>query len=110
MKHNNKKVEVIEMENVNNMNEEVEETGEIIEEEVKEKMSLKKKIMIGCGVVAGLVIGAVALGSRKCNDAEDEIEDNSEDEFDETDSDEIEADSEIAEDLSEVPSQDATEG
>ena len=41
MKHNNKKVEVIEMENVNNMNEEVEETGEIIEEEVKEKMSLK---------------------------------------------------------------------
>ena len=110
MKHNNKKVEVIEMENVNNMNEEVEETGEIIEEEAKEKMSLKKKIMIGCGIVAGLVLGAVALGSRKSNDAEDENEDNSEDEFDETDSDEIEADSEIAEDLSEVPSQDATEG
>lgn len=109
MKHNNKKVDVIEMENVNNMNEEVEETTEEVEE-MKTKMSLKKKLMIGGGVVLGLVLGAVALGSRKSKDESveesEDYESESEDYADET----TEEDSEITEDLSEVPSQDATEG
>jgi len=43
------------------------ENNEIETEEVKvkTKMSLKKKLIIGGGVLAGLVIGAIALGSKK---------------------------------------------
>ena len=41
-------------------------------EEMKEGMSVKKKLVIGGGVLLGLVLGAVALGSRKSkNDCED---------------------------------------
>ena len=74
-KNNFKKVEVIDMEDKNEMNEEFDKnTAEVTE--VKTKMSLKKKLMIGGGVVLGLVLGAVALGSQKGkNDSDEELDD-----------------------------------
>lgn len=38
---------------------------EVTEMVIKPKWSLKKKLMLGGGVLAGLVLGAMALGSRK---------------------------------------------
>ena len=46
----------------------------------KPKWSLKKKLLIGGGVLAGLVLGAVALGSKKSVEpAEDLVEDSDDD-------------------------------
>ena len=39
----------------------------------KPKWSLKKKLLIGGGVLAGLVLGAVALGSRKSAEPADDL-------------------------------------
>ena len=67
-KKNIKKLEVINMEN-DEMREEILEETEVGEN----KWSLKKKMLLGGGILAGLVIGAVALVSRKSanNDNED---------------------------------------
>lgn len=68
MKKNIKKSEVINMEN-DEMREEILEETEV----GGNKWSLKKKLLLGGGILAGLVIGAVALGRRKSanNDNED---------------------------------------
>lgn len=105
---NTKKMEVNDMENENKINEEVGETTEEVME-VKTKMSLKKKLMIGGGVVLGLVLGAVALGSRKSKDDTDEncadCDSESEDYADEA----TEEESETTENLSDVSDQTTTE-
>lgn len=52
------------------------EIGEEIREvNVKSKWSLKKKLMLGGGVLVGLVLGAVAFNRKKDNDIDDEAED-----------------------------------
>lgn len=79
MKKNIKKLEVINMEN-DEMREEILEETEV----GKNKWSLKKKLLIGGGILAGLVLGAVALGSRKSADVDDEDEDFDNDEMEET--------------------------
>jgi hypothetical protein len=68
MKKNKKKLEVINMEN-DEMREEILEETEV----GGNKWSLKKKLLLGGGILAGLVLGAVALGRRKSanNDNED---------------------------------------
>ena len=60
-----------EMKTVEQEVEEVEETGESKSEDTasvtvvsKPKWSLKKKLLIGGGVVLGLVLGALALGTK----------------------------------------------
>jgi uncharacterized membrane protein YcjF (UPF0283 family) len=78
MSKNIKKVRNIDMENIER------EDGVLEENEMTEvskpKLSLKKKLLIGGGVLAGLVLGAVALGSRKSVEpAEDLVEDSDDD-------------------------------
>ena len=83
MKKNIKKLEVIDMEN-ETRNEVLEENETV--EAGKPKWSLKKKLLIGGGVLAGLVLGAVALGNKKGADAtDDQTEDSEDDNTDATD-------------------------
>jgi len=48
----------------------IEETEEVKTEVKKPKWSLKKKLLVGGGVVLGLVLGAIALGSKNKTTAE----------------------------------------
>ena len=92
MSKNIKKVRNIDVENIER------EDGVLEENETTEvskpKWSLKKKLLIGGGVLAGLVLGAVTLGSKKSVEpAEDLVEDSDDDDevadTDVTDSEEI---------------------
>ena len=53
----------------------------------KPKWSLKKKLLIGGGVLAGLVLGAVALGSKKSVEPAEDLVENSDDDDEVTDTD-----------------------
>lgn len=98
MNKNIKKSEVIEMEN-NNMDEEILEENEMTKVG-KPKWSLKKKLMIGGGIIAGLVLGAIALGSKKSvNTTDDQVEDSDND--DEEVTDDITVTEEITENIEE---------
>ena len=84
MSKNIKKVRNIDVENIER------EDGVLEENETTEvskpKWSLKKKLLIGGGVLAGLVLGAVALGSKKSVEpAEDLVENSDDDEVTDTD-------------------------
>ena len=86
MSKNIKKVRNIDMENIER------EDGVLEENETTEvskpKWSLKKKLLIGGGVLAGLVLGAVALGSKKSVEpAEDLVEDSDDDDDEVADTD-----------------------
>lgn len=81
------KLEVVDMEDIKT-NDEILEEDEVTEV-VKPKWSLKKKLMIGGGVAAGLVLGAIALGSKKATPAEDPIEDSEDDNEEEDDEEEL---------------------
>lgn len=62
------------VDNVNVMDENNETEVEVTV--VKTKWSLKKKLMIGGGIFAGLVLGAIALGSKKGGNVDiDQVED-----------------------------------
>ena len=65
----------------------------------KTKKSLKKKILIGGGIVVGLILGAVALSIKKTVPAVDQIEDSEND--DEEVSDEIPVSEEIPAEVTE---------
>lgn len=84
MNKNIKKVRSIDMENIER------EDGVLEENEMTEvskpKWSLKKKLLIGGGILAGLVLGAVALGSKKSVEpAEDLVDSDDDDEVADTD-------------------------
>lgn len=51
------------------------ENGTVTMEVEKPKWSLRKKLLIGGGVLAGLVIGAIALGSKKAKPGAEDVED-----------------------------------
>lgn len=59
---NIKNEKIVESEEFNVDSENNEEVTEMV---IKPKWSLKKKLMLGGGVLAGLVLGAMALGSKK---------------------------------------------
>ena len=61
------------------LNEEVTEDTEIIVEAEKPKKSIKKKLLIAGGVVLGLVLGAIVLGSKTKTTAEEVLEESNED-------------------------------
>ena len=93
MSKNIKKVRNIDVENIEREDGVLEE-NEKMTEVSKPKWSLKKKLLIGGGVLAGLVLGAVTLGSKKSVEpAEDLVEDSDDDDevadTDVTDSEEI---------------------
>ena len=85
MSKNIKKVRNIDMENIER------EDGVLEENEVTEvskpKWSLKKKLLIGGGVLAGLVLGAVALGSKKSVEPAEDLVENSDDDDEVADTD-----------------------
>ena len=78
-KNNIKKTvtEVTELENTNEV--EVVELETAMEEVVKPKKSLKKKLMIAGGAVGGLILGALVLGCKKSNTTVSEDQEESED-------------------------------
>lgn len=69
MKKENNKIEEIEMQ-LPVEDGEIEETIETIAE-VKPRWSLKKKLAIGGAVIAGLLLGAFALGHKSSDDSDD---------------------------------------
>ena len=85
MSKNIKKVRNIDMENIER------EDGVLEENEVTEvskpKWSLKKTLLIGGGVLAGLVLGAVALGSKKSVEPAEDLVENSDDDDEVADTD-----------------------
>jgi len=91
MSKNIEELEENDMDNFEEMNEISEENETAVV--VKPKWSLKKKMMIGGGIFAGLILGAVALGFKKAKpEVESEVEseeDNDENNNDESDSAEI---------------------
>ena len=68
-----RKSEVIDMEDYTTKDEILEENETT--KVGKPKWSLKKKLLIGGGILAGLVLGAVALGTKKAVPADDQTED-----------------------------------
>ena len=80
-----RKSEVIDMEDNRTMDESPEETETV--KVGKAKWSLKKKLLIGGGVVVGLVLGAVALGGTKKTVPADDQTAYPEDDSEETSSD-----------------------
>ena len=75
-KNMNNNMEVVEMEAMDNEMEIIEEVAETTK---KPKWSLKKKLMLGGGILVGLVVGAVALGAKKTNAADETSDDSEED-------------------------------
>lgn len=70
-------VEVMDIDTNEELNEEENEMN------VTPKWSLQKKLMLGGGILAGLVLGAVALGSKKAKDTNEaccEFDENNEEE------------------------------
>ena len=53
----------------------------VVPEVVKPKWSLKKKLLIGGGILAGLVLGAVALGLKKSDKPTDDEAEETEDDY-----------------------------
>lgn len=72
-----RKSEVIDMENDNERDEFPEENVTAVAG--KTKWTLKKKLMIGGGILAGLVLGAVALSTKKAVPANDQTVDSGDD-------------------------------
>jgi len=85
MSKNIEKLEKVEEENIETK-EEITEESETIEVS-KPKWSLKKKLLIGGGILAGLALGAIALISKKSVETTDEQEEDSEDDDNVTDTD-----------------------
>lgn len=67
-----RKSEVIDMEDYTTKDEILEENETT--KVGKPKRSLKKKLLIGGGIVVGLILGAVALSIKKTAPADDQIE------------------------------------
>jgi len=65
------------------LNEEEADT-EIIVEVEKPKKSIKKKLLIAGGVVIGLVLGAIVLGSKKQTIAEERLEESDDEDGEDT--------------------------
>lgn len=78
-----RKSEVIDMEDYTTKDEILEENETT--KVGKPKRSLKKKLLIGGGIVVGLILGAVALSSKKTVPAVDQIEDSDNDDEEVTD-------------------------
>ena len=79
--------EVIDMANNETENEVYEET--MTAKVGKPKWSLKKKLLIGGGIVGGLILGAVALGTSKKTKSENDQPADYEDENEEVSNDEV---------------------
>ena len=82
-----RKSEVIDMANNETENEVYEET--MTAKVGKTKWSLKKKLLIGGGIVGGLILGAVALGTSKKTKPENDQPADYEDENEEVSNDEV---------------------
>lgn len=65
------------------LNEEEADTETIVEVE-KPKKSIKKKLLIAGGVVIGLVLGAIVLGSKKQTIAEERLEESDDEDGEDT--------------------------
>lgn len=65
------------------LNEEEADT-EIIVEVEKPKKSIKKKLLIAGGVVIGLVLGAIVLGSKEQTIAEERLEESDDEDGEDT--------------------------
>ena len=65
------------------LNEEEADT-EIIVEVEKPKKSIKKKLLIAGGVVIGLVLGAIVIGSKKQTIAEERLEESDDEDGEDT--------------------------
>ena len=72
-----KKSEDTNMETIEVKDEVLEETK--TEKVGKLKLSLKKKLLIGGGIVVGLVLGAIALGTKKTATVDDQSDDSEDD-------------------------------
>lgn len=65
------------------LNEEEADTETIVEVE-KPKKSIKKKLLIAGGVVIGLVLGAIVLGSKEQTIAEERLEESDDEDGEDT--------------------------
>lgn len=80
MSKNNKNVQNIATEQETADVEVLDQNEVEVPEVVKPKWSLKKKLLIGGGILAGLILGAVALGMKKSDKpTDDEVEESEDD-------------------------------